>query len=508
MAKRQKLNNGEADFKYDHLAFDYSAPSRVQKPQFLNTEIVKVEPNQKLEPTSPNCSQLDFDVGSERTILCGPATRFEIKFHIERKKPDVQGAPGDPAVAQPWATIPPDEAAAEAAIVRMQPGWIDSVIKSIDIYYNTTKISTSNENKFIASHLNRFVDAIQDKKVMALFSPQQAHPYRLCSDLKLNSVDYDDKNWTDYAPHVFHESSNRIDFWPRHWFFMNGPNFFTDQGAPRALPMPLLGGSKLNIRLTFADDWSSIFRIRANNRNKYRLHISHFRLLVQEARLHLPLEKSLFSSKRTFHFPGVTRAIQFATVPATSTTFNVRFNDVTIPEGILIYCASKRIPNGSYSFATDTSKNVFLDHAIRTVDVSFNNARFAIRDPHIGNLGDDVFDHQRLLNLIYNTPFGLKPDLKALKLDYVQEGGRVASSFPHVFVPLTHFGSGKESRLVPVHDDGTAVTKRGALDVFLKFIDAGATADVVYIFVIYYTDSNLAFDAKNKQWFNSHVPMY
>jgi len=510
MSKKRKLSNGEAEeVRHDLYMFDYSAPAKIGRPDLLHCQLVPFEANQKLlENASPSCLQLDFNLKSERVILCGPSTRFVITFHIERKLPDEKV--DNKTVEHPWLPIPEAEAETESKKMMLIGGWIDYIIKSIDIYYNNTKLSTSNENKFIAAHMNRFIDAIQDKKTIATFAPQETHPYRLTYPLSAECISYTNKSWTEYAKHVLHDGAHgcKFDFFPRNWLFMNGPNFIKDKGTPRALPFPIFGGTKLNIRLTFAEDWSTVFRVTAANTNLYRIRFSDVRLMALEAKCHLTLERNLFSNRKTLHFPGVTRLMQYIAISSANTTYNHRFNEVTIPHGVLVFAVNKKIANGSYAFSKDTSQNVFLDHRITHVDLAFNNERFFIREPNIGDQRNDLFDYERLMNMLHCTPFGLKPDEKALHIDYLKDGGRSASAFPHIFLPLSHYSTGPSSKMVPVNDDGSALSKRGHFDVQLKFLEAGANNEATYVFTLYHLDSNLAFDAKNKNWFNSHTPMY
>ena len=511
MTKRAKPgSSGLADFTSEHDYFDYgNGTSKTPKPVILNSEVTIIEPGQKLV-ANQNPAQLDFDLISTKAILCGPLTRFQVKGHFERKKPPAPAVEGvDPPPPPEWTKIPVADADEEATKVLLAPGWWEYLVKSVDVFHNNTKVATSSESKYVVQHMNRFLDALQDKEVLHLSAPQACHPNRLTVPLTANSVHLPLDKYPAYLREVFVNEPILFDWYPRGvWPFQQGVNFLADGDMPRAVPMPLLGG-KLSVRVSFAEDWSTIFRKSEGNRNEYRFVLTHFRLLVEEARLSVNFEKALFSTKKTLHFPGVARKMEWVTIPAESTTFNMRFHETMLPEGVLVFCLDKKVPNGTYSFAADNNRNIFRDHHVKTIEISFNNERFSIKDPQPGDLGDDMFDNLRLIHHTKIPLFGVKPDKKALNLEVLKQGGRTASSFPHIFYPLTLLGVGNEAKRVPIHNDGSCLGKRGNLDIFLKFVAEGAARDVIYVFVIYFTDKNLSFDCKNKLFFSPHgVPQY
>ena len=507
-AKKQKLSYGtyangdisDGRVKNDSLAYAYDPPRKLKKPDLLNSGVRVIQPDQKLLKSDPGsdvnaCTQLDFNVESERMIECGINTRFEIKFHVERKKE---------AAGSVWEQIPEADVPEAVTKTMMVPGWIDFLVKQLDIYHNNSLIVTSNEVPYIASYMDRFVDTIQHKKVTKLFAPQEVHPYRYALPMTPNSIDRTKAPWTDYGPKVLSSlASHRIDWWPRKFFFMNGLNFIADEGTPRAIPFPNLGGGKLNIRLTFCDDWSSLFRTDPAHKTKYRIVVSSFLLLLDESKLYQSLERKLMTSKALHYFPGVTKTMSHVIIPNNSPTYNVRFSDVPIPEAVLIFCIPKNVANGSYKFSTATDTSWFLYHNIETVDVSFNNMRFYNKDPHIGELNKDMFDYERLRNFMDCTPFGLIPDKAMDQLELYANGSRL-TTFPHVYIPLTPRHT-RNTRLVPVHDDGNKLEKTGNVDIYTKMVNAGSNPDVTYVFCLINTDYNNVFDAKTKRFSNPRV---
>lgn len=497
-------SNGLLDAFTEDGAFEFgTAPGRPSKQQVHGNHVRPVESNPKvLETQDHNPSQLDFEIVSQKAILCGPFTRFVVSGNFMRKKADVAAVGNTPGRSYTWEKIPHNQVAAEAAKVILAPGWFDYLVKSVDVYHNNTRITTSSENKFIVQHLNRFLDAYQDKDVIKLFAPQECHPYRLVASFTKDSYKYGYEGWTKYAPHALSEDNNvEFDWYPRDtWPFQQGPNFIADKNQPRSILMPNLGG-KLLVRVSFVDDWSTIFK--KTGTESYKFKMTGFKLLVNEANLALPFEKSLFTQKRTLFYPGVARKMEHATVTAEQATYHMVFNEVYVPEGILVFCLDKNVPNGTYSFAADTHTTMFRDHNVDTVEVSFDSERFAIKSPQPGELGTDSFDYLRYLQHLLNPVFGVKPDTKHLHMNFFKQGGSF-SNYPHIYMPLTSLGGGSESRIVPVHNDGSCLNKRSRLEISLKYKNNGAPSNVVTVFVIFYTNKNLAYDCKNKVFFSPH----
>jgi len=520
MTKRvQPGSNGLPDYaEYGSLEYDYATDfvyNKGSKPSYhQNSGTRDIFPNPKVTADqNHNPTQCDFEITSQMAIRMGHLTRFVVGGHFERKKADIAAQPAQlnpvreavEARTFDWEKIPDNEVEAEAAKMILAPGWWEFLVKGVDVFHNTTtKITTSQENKFVVQHLNRFLDAYQDKSVVARFAPQECHPNRLIAPFTRGGYKPDYEMWKKYAAYTIGEH-NPVDFewYPRDvWPFFQGPNFTADHNYPRTVPMPCLG-NKLTLRVSFMDDWNTIFRNSAGNDTKYRFKLTKFHLVVEEPQLSLGFYKGLFSTKKTLFFPGVARKMEWATIPAEQATFTQFFQDTFLPEGVLIFCLDKRVPNGTYSFAKDTEKNIFRRHNIETVDVAFDSERFFIKHPQPGEINLDEFDTLRYWQHIHNPIFGIKPDLKAIHRDYFKQGGML-TAYPHVYYPLTPQGFSSETRIVPAHNDGSCLQKKAKLEVNIKFKADGATKDVIYVFITFFTNKNLALNAKDKVFFSPH----
>jgi len=500
MSKRSK-NNGSVpeQFHSDESMFDY-AGSTTWKPNrkhpVQKTQITIIDPKQtsflKHDPR-----QLDFEIASTKTLLMSPMFRFEIKGHFERQKPTVKGQDG----AADQVFEPEHVPAGDVDKVCLQPNWLDFLIKSVEVYSGQSRLITCREEKSLTPHINTFINSYMDKDLLALSAAQKYHPYRYCPSYEKDSVGIASKEWKDYAKTIFTENELKIDYYPRVFPFVQCLNKFDKSDTSKPLPMPLIG--KLNVRVTFADDMKSIFRKVANNTYDYWFQFEQFRLIIEEANLNLPFEKGLFSTKKTLVFPGVCRTSKIESLPANTPSFRTKFNDTYLPEGLLIMAVNKKIAHSQYSWAKDTSTNMFMPHNIKKVDLSFNNLSFDIKEPMPGNVGSDLFDVHTFFNHIKSPIFGVKPDLKQLNISHFQEGGS-ESSYPHIYLPFTQYFGDKWTRKVPALDDGSCLGKLSSVEANLTFDTGGSTEGAVYVFVVFFSDYCMAYDPKNKVFISPH----
>jgi hypothetical protein len=195
-------------------------------------------------------------------------------------------------------------------------------------------------------------------------------------------------------------------------------------------------------------------------------------------------------------FPGVTQLQLVESIPGGTASYKTSFQDICMPESLLIFCMNKQVASGTYSFAKSTKENVFLPHNINSVDLSFDGKRFSLKEPHLGNVGEDTTESKNLFDHLALPPFGVSLDQSTVTYAKLKEGG-VDSAFPHIYIPLTHYG-GDKSRLIPALDDGSCVSKRSDLDISLKFVMNNSTTDAVYVIYAVYTDVAIILDLKNK----------
>jgi hypothetical protein len=299
--------------------------------------------------------------------------------------------------------------------------------------------------------------------------------------------------WHNYSKTIFGKEECSVRYIPLHVFpFFQQKNFMIDGKPPNALPMSLL--NKLQIRITFTDNFDHIFRKLAGNTKMYSLKFSDVKLVYEEARLSPAFERSFLNTKRLLPFSGVTKFAVSENVPAGTFSHRLRFQDIYMPEGVFIFALPKEVVGGQFKYSTSTSDQVFSNHNIEKVDLAFGGLPFQLKAPRIGDIEDDIIEIKMLIDHLEYPPFGMLQDPKHLTYETIQKGC-ANTPYPHVYINLTT--TGNETRLVPLSDNGAIINRQSDLDIVLNFGTGGATTGVNYFIYIFYTDVNIVLDMKN-----------
>ncbi len=226
-------------------------------------------------------------------------------------------------------------------------------------------------------------------------------------------------------------------------------------------------------------------------------------MFLEEARLAPAIERQLVS-KYKFEFPGVTRLQLVDPIADASSTHKTIFQDIYLPEAILIFCLDKQVASGTYNFGTSTSKNVFKDHRIKQLVMSFDNKKFSIKEPNFGRFRGDVMVSKQLSDYHHMPMFGIRPDFEKLNFQVFQDGG-LASGFPHVYIPLCS-NYAKREHLVPATDvDGSCISRKSDLEIFIQFNENNSPNNSVFVIYAIYTNVAQILDAKNKYFLSPYL---
>jgi hypothetical protein len=480
--KRSKLSGSGT------TAAEKSLPwQNVRNQDLLGTEYIEIDPLNKvdLDGEKPP-AQIDFEFSTTKPILFGPMTKFVVEGTFEVKTADA-GAIFLPATD------------AEVASVLLQYNWFEMLIKSVDVFHNNQRIASSNEQRFVSPYLHTMLYRYMSPDSKRYLCPQKAHP-AYCIPLGRKDWKVTSQAWKDYAAHVFVGKSINFDFFPLfQWPFYLGSNFMTDP-VSRLLPLDRLG--KLHIRFTFFDKQDHIFRKAANVTKSYRFKIESFQMCLEEARLSPALERQ-FASRPKIEFPVVTRLQLVDPVPDSSSTHKTVFQDIYLPEAVLIFCLDKQVASGSYDFSAVTDQNVFKDHRILHLDLSFDKKKFCLKEPNFGKFRTDHLGLKQLIDHHMFPMLGVKPDVSQLLLGHILDGGE-ATPFPHIYIPLCSNFVDKE-RLVPSQDDGSCISRKGDLEIAFQFQVTNSQTSAVYVTYAIYTDVANILDLKNQRFSSPYL---
>ena len=359
--KKPKLGNGAGAIGDKQLPW-----RNFRNQDLLNTDFVELDPINKSDiEGDKHPTQIDFEYTATKPVVVGPLTKFFIEGRFDVKDTD----------AGNWRQAK----AEDVAEVVLQYNWFEMLIKSVDVFHNNQRISSSNEQRFIAPYLNTMLYRYMHADTKRYLCPQMAHPSH-CVPAIRGKWAKDSDAWKEYAVHVFNNDVFHFDFYPLFQFpFYIGSNFMGDS-ALRLVPLDRLG--KLHVRFTFFDTQKHIFR-KTDAAKSYRFVFKKFKMCLEEARLSPAFERQLHS-KTKIEFPGVTRLQLVDPVPDSSSTHKTVFQDIYLPEAIFIFCLDKQIASGTYNFSDNQEQNVFKDHRIRHLDFSFDNKKFHLKEPHFG----------------------------------------------------------------------------------------------------------------------------
>ncbi len=191
------------------------------------------------------------------------------------------------------------------------------------------------------------------------------------------------------------------------------------------------------------------------------------------------------------------------TVPDASPTHKIVFQDIYLPEAILIFCLDKQVSLGTFNFGGTTDQNVFKDHRIRYLDFSFDNKKFCLKEPNFGKFQEDRLVLKQLVDHLMFPMLGIHPDPQKLTLRNIQDGGD-NSPFPHVYVPLCGNFVNKE-RLVPSTNDGSCISRKSDLEIAIQFEVANSQTSAVYVCYAIYTNVGIILDVKSQYFLSPYL---
>ena len=440
-----------------------------------------------IQPASKSPTVYEFELPSNSVLLFGPLAGFIVKGNFQfKKKTDADST---------YDSIP----ATTASTVSLQPNWFEHLIKDITIFHGNHAINVHDVPRNADAFINAYLYANMYKDTKKYLFPESQNPghcvARVASEwsLSANSV------WRKYAEKVFGDRTVAFRYIPPFLFpFYQQPNLCVDGRGPSALITPLM--QKMTISLHFKDNFGNIFQAPADDVNQYRFKIQSIELVVEEARLNPAFEKRLLGEKKTIAYQGLSRFGMNENIPASVNSHRVRFQDIPMPEGIFICALPKDAIGGTYKCGAHTA-NVFSAHNIKSVDIMFNNIALNLKSPKMGDVREHMMEIKQFIDHFENPPFGVLQEPDAIVFDLIKEGGD-SSIYPHVYINLTP--SGKNTRAIPVGEDGSVINKNGDLDLQLSFSHGGATDNVTYLFYVFLSDVNLLFDMRSRTF----VPMY
>lgn len=432
-----------------------------------------------IQPSTSSTEVYEYDLPTNSLLLFGPASGFLVKCIFEEEAAD-----------KTWSTIP----VADSNKVALQPNWFEHLIKDVGVFQNNTRINCHDVPRSADPFINTYIFAHMHPEIKKYLFPEPQNPGN-CVPIKNDDwdLDTDTSAWRKYAKQVYGNGKLMFRYIPSFTFpFYQDANFCIEK-APTVLPMPLIG--KMTISLYMKDNLDCIFMKKADNTGKYRVRIESIDLIVEEARCKPAFERQFLSSKKLFYYNGMTRAAVAENIASGDLHHRAKIQNVAMPEGMFICALPKTAVNGTYK-STTPKKEVFEKHNIKSVLVKYANMPFAMKTPKYGEMRHHIMEIKSLMEHNEQPPFGVMQDPTVIKYESIKETGD-ETAYPHVY--MTFCPSGKESRIVPIGDDGNSVAQTHDLEIDISFNTEGATANVIYMIYIFYSDVNMVFDMQTRQ---------
>lgn len=449
------------------------------KQNVLGSQYVLFEPNSKWEEFPV---VLEFELTNNNLLMFGPMSRIRYVGIFEKQA--TEGGTWAPMVA----------ADVDRCIVLQN--WYSHLIQDISVFHGNNKIWTSDEMQYVAPHLESYFYAKMDKTLKKLLCPQPANPGHGNPDKVPWTVTSDE--WKAYGKSLYVNGKISFDHTPIHLFpFYQNADYFLNGNFPKAIPMPVWG--KLVVRITFRTNLDCIFKkIAEGAANAYRFSLTSAHMCIEESRLTPEYEKKvLYLAKNggKMLFPGVTKLMMAETIANGIGFHRLKFQKVPFPEGIFVFALPKEVVNGVFKFQDNTDGKIWKELNISKLDFWYDNEAYSFKAPALTQVDNDFMEIRQLLDHFVAPPFGMPLDPDKILMEEIKNCGS-ASMYPHLYLNLCNFGD--KYRLVPsTENTGKLMASDADLDIAVKFKAGGATADVNYMFYLFYTDVNLSYDAKN-----------
>jgi len=460
-----------------------------EKQALQGTELVTILPSNKSD------TLYEFELPSKQsTYLFSARTGFKVKGVFEFKASAT-------AADNTYDKIPE----ADYATLQLQPNWFEMLVKSVDVFHNNASVRCHDVPRYADMWLNTYLYSVMDDEIKRCLFPETNSPGRAVPTKIDGWTLAANSEWHEYSKKLFGKPSIVFRYVPTFVFpFYQQANFCSHgERPPAAIPMSIL--NKMTISLQLKEKFDGIFRQTAANTKAYRFRIESIELMVEEARLSSPFERSYLSRTKPLLYSGVTKFGIVENINNAVLQHRIQFPSVEMPEGLFIFALPNTVTGGEYKYQTladaSVGKNIFSKTNIESVEISFQDYPLAIKTPNLGNIRDHIIEIAQYIDHMEYPPFGVYQNLEKLTLDDIKEAGEY-SLFPHIYINLCP--SGNKTRLIGHGDEGRSIDRLGNLDLNVKFATDGANAGLTYFFYIFYTDYNVYLDYKEKQF----VPYY
>lgn len=427
----------------------------------------------------------EYELPYNAMLLFGPMSGFLVTGTFESKQ---SAAANDSTFTQLTG-----DSASEVALA---PNWFEHLISDLKVYQEGKAICANDVPRNADPFLNTYLYAHMHPDTKDDLFPEQCHPGR-CVGLsdKDWSLTQEDGAWRKYGKIAFEKEEITFRYVPPFLFpFYQQTNFWRNGKIPTALPTHATG--RMTVNLMLKEDRNNIFIKAEGNEKVYRFNIKKIHLVVEEARLNLSFQKKFLNRKDSLIYEGMSRIGAFENITPSCLTYRCKLENVRLPEGIFVCALPKTalVPNFKW---TPQIKRVFKVHNVASISIEFDNKSLALRNPNLGEFRQHMMGIKQCVDYRSSPPFGVRQDRGINTFESLVEGCE-STIYPHLYFNLTP--SGKASRIIPINDEGQIISKQGELALTFNFKSGGAPANTIFLIYIFYSDINVIFDMKKKEF--------
>ena len=469
------------------FVYDGTPPWRSGGKQFLQgTDFTTMEPKHSM---SDKPLTLKWNLKNQHPLLFDWNTRFVVEGEFQTRDTE----------ADAWNSCSP----ADSAEVMVVPNWWGILVRKMKLSHSKGMVSPHDEPFNVGNHLEQFLYWGMDPVLKKQLCAEDCHPANGIPNKRGDwtfNTNETVSSWQKYSKSIFVRGPIKFCWTPLYFFpFFQGSNHLCDRNrSPRCLPTTYLDNLRVHIEL--ADNFDIIFKKREACTKEYRFHLEKVDLICEEARLDPLIEKKLFQSRqKTLSYLGVTKRVRAETIQSNTWTFRSRFENIFMPEGVMVYALPKSVVKEDFKFSDwNETDPFFLKNNIESVDFSYGGVTLGHSEHHLGTVNNEIVDLKRVMQYEKSGPFGLKFAQKRITRANLKNGWE-DTDFPHIFVNLCP--SGSDSRILPLSGEYFSPKKKDFV-VFLKFNGEGAVPNATYVVNLYYTGTNMELDLKEKKFAN------
>lgn len=454
------------------------------KQAVIRSELREIQPVRAIEGTP---SRVDFEITGPHPIAFSENTYFTVAGHFEARAATegsewTQLGPGD------WNKV------------KLAPNWFDLQIKTTDVYHKNRPLKTSEEGPNVGAHLNASHYWFMDKAVKRALCVEPCHPGNgIPSTLAKWNTTIQTDEWGAYAATVFTGRGFSFNWRPLFvWPFYQSTNFVYDQHPPQVVPFHLPDVGPLQVRFYFHDSTNNPLRIfNRNDQRNYRFVLERMYLVVEDLVLSPGIDRTLFSGgRRVLNYPGVSRLVRSQEILQASNYLEFSFKKIRYPEALYIVVLPRKVISDDYSYSTAAADEPFFEqHNVQEVKINWGGKDFSIKEPHFGQVTNDLYDTARFHDYSRRGPLGVFTNQALITRTLVADGFR-NTPFPHLYFELTL--PGDRNVYVPPLAELQHVTKPDDLTVTLRFVANEAPKEVVIQAQALYFDVCMQLDLRDK----------